>query len=58
MQENVSNASFALLGRKYLQPSSDVSTCNRPRTYLQPSSHVPAGKDDNNLFFLGNEAVM
>ena len=27
-------------------------TCNRPRTYLQPSSHVPAGKDDNNLFFL------
>lgn len=42
MQEKVSNASFALLGR----------------TYLQPSSHVPAGKDDNNLFFLGNEAVM
>ena len=36
MQEKVSSASFALLGRKY----------------LQPSSHVPAGKDDNNLFFL------
>ena len=56
MQENVSNASFALLGRTYLQPSSHVlatvlaRTCNRPRTYLQPSSHVPAGKDDNNLF--------
>lgn len=33
-------------------------TCDRPCTYLQPSSHVPAGKDDNNLFFLGNEAVM
>ena len=42
MQEKVSSASFALLGRKY----------------LQPSSHVLAGKDDNNLFFLGNEAVM
>lgn len=42
MQEKVSNASFAHLGR----------------TYLQSSSHVPAGKDDNNLFFLGNEAVM
>ena len=58
MQEKVSNASFALLGRKYLQPSSHVPatvlarTCNRPRTYLQPSSHVLAGKDDNNLFFL------
>lgn len=42
MQEKDSNASFALFGRKY----------------LQPSSHVLAGKDDNNLFFLGNEAVM
>lgn len=42
MQEKASSASFALLGR----------------TYLQPSSHVLAGKDDNNLFFLGNEAVM
>ena len=42
MQEIASSASFALLGR----------------TYLQPSSHVLAGKDDNNLFFLGNEAVM
>ena len=42
MQEKVSNTSFALLGR----------------TYLQPSPHVLAGKDDNNLFFLGNEAVM
>ena len=42
MHEKVSSASFALLGR----------------TYLHPSSHVPAGKDDNNLFFLGNEAVM
>ena len=42
MQEKVSSASFALFGRKY----------------LQPSSHVPAGTDDNNLFFLGNEAVM
>lgn len=42
MQEKASSASFALLGRKY----------------LQPSSHVLAGKDDNNLFFLGNEAVM
>ena len=36
MQEKASSASFALLGRKY----------------LQPSSHVLAGKDDNNLFFL------
>ena len=58
MQEKASSASFALLGRKYLQPSSHVPatvlarTCNRPRTYLQPSSHVLAGKDDNNLFFL------
>ena len=58
MQEKASSASFALLGRKYLQPSSQVPatvlarTCNRPRTYLQPSSHVLAGKDDNNLFFL------
>ena len=58
MQEKVSSASFALLGRKYLQPSSHVlatvlaRTCNRPRTYLQPSSHVLAGNDDNNLFFL------
>ena len=42
MQEKASSASFALLGR----------------TYLQPSSRVLAGKDDNNLFFLGNEAVM
>ena len=42
MQEKASSASFALLGR----------------TYLHPSSHVLAGKDDNNLFFLGNEAVM
>ena len=42
MQEKASSASFALLGRKY----------------LHPSSHVLAGKDDNNLFFLGNEAVM
>ena len=48
MQEKASSASFALLGRKYLQPSSHVlatvlaRTCNRPRTYLQPSSHVPA----------------
>ena len=56
MQENVSNASFALLGRTYLQPSPRVPatvlarTCNRPRTYLQPSSHVLAGKDDNNYF--------
>ena len=64
MQENVSNASFALLGRTYLQPSPHVlatvlaRTCNRPRKYLQPSPHVPVGKDDNNLFFLGNEAVM
>ena len=57
MQEKVSNASFALLGRKYLQPSSQVPatvlarTCNRPRTYLQPSSHVLAGKDDNSPVF-------
>ena len=64
MQEKASSASFALLGRKYLQPSLHVlatvlaRTCNRPRTYLQPSPHVLAGKDDNNLFFLGNEAVM
>ena len=64
MQEKVSSASFALLGRTYLQPSSHVLatvlalTCDRPRTYLRPSSHVLAGKDDNNLFFLGNEAVM
>ena len=36
MQENVSSASFALLGR----------------TYLQPSSHVLVGNEDNNLFFL------
>ena len=36
MQEKASSASFALLGRKY----------------LQPSSHVLAGNDDNNLFFL------
>ena len=42
MQKKVSSVSFTLLGRKY----------------LQPSSHVLAGKDDNNLFFLGNEAVM
>ena len=48
MQEKVSNASFALLGRKYLQPSSHVPatvlarTCNRPRTYLQASLHVLA----------------
>ena len=34
MQEKASSVSFALL------------RC----TYLQPSSHVPAGKDDNNLF--------
>ena len=34
MQEKASSASFALLGR----------------TYLHPSSHVLAGKDDNNLF--------
>ena len=34
MQEKASSASFALLGRKY----------------LQPSSHVLAGKDDNNYF--------
>lgn len=34
MQEKAFNASFALLGR----------------TYLQPSPHVLAGKDDNNLF--------
>ena len=57
MQEKASSASFALLGRKYLQPSSHVpatvlaSTCNRPRTYLQPSSHVLAGKDDNSPVF-------
>ena len=35
MQEKASSASFALLGR----------------TYLQPSSHVLAGKDDNNVIF-------
>ena len=35
MQEKVSSASFALLGRKY----------------LQPSSHVLAGKDDNSPVF-------
>lgn len=33
MQEKASSASFALLGRKY----------------LQPSPHVLAGKDDNNV---------
>lgn len=49
MHEKVTSASFLF---------SDARTCNRPRTYLQPSLHVPAGKDDNNLFFLGNEAVM
>ena len=49
MQEKVSSASFALLGRKYLQPSSHV-----PATVLART----CGKDDNNLFFLGNEAVM
>lgn len=64
MQEKASSASFALLGRTYLRPSLQVPatvlalTCDRPRTYLRPSSHVLAGKDDNNLFFLGNEAVM
>ena len=42
MQEKASSASFALLGR----------------TYLHPSSHVLVGKDENNLFSLGNEAVM
>ena len=35
MQEKASSASFALLGR----------------TYLQPSSHVLAGKDDNSPVF-------
>ena len=35
MQEKVSSASFALFGRKY----------------LQPSSHVLAGKDDNSPVF-------
>ena len=35
MQEKDSNASFALFGRKY----------------LQPSSHVLAGKDDNSPVF-------
>ena len=41
MQEKVSSASFALLGRKYLQPSSHV-----PATVLA----LLAGKDDNNYF--------
>ena len=51
MQENVSNASFALLGRTYLQPSSHVPatvlarTCNRPRTYLREKMIIA-------LFFL------
>lgn len=46
MQENVSNASFALLGRTYLQPSLHVlatvlaSTCNRPRTYLREKTII------------------
>lgn len=46
MQEKVSNASFALLGRKYLQPSSHVPatvlarTCNRPRTYLREKTII------------------
>ncbi len=49
MQKKVSSASFTLLGRKYLQPSSHVAatvlarSCNRPRTYLRE-------KTDNNLF--------
>ena len=57
MQEKASSASFAHLGRTYLQPSSHVlatvfaRTCKRPCTYLQPSSHVLAGKDDNNVIF-------
>ena len=47
MQENVSNASFALLGRTYLQPSPHVlatvlaRTCNRPRTYLREKTIIP-----------------
>ena len=51
MQENVSNASFALLGRTYLQPSPHVlatvlaRTCNRPRTYLREKMIIA-------LFFL------
>ena len=58
------SASFSRLRRSALQPFLQCTAsvlavhCNRPRTYLQPSSHVLAGKDDNNLFFLGNEAVM
>ena len=51
MQEKASSASFALLGRKYLQPSSHVPatvlarTCNRPRTYLREKMIIA-------LFFL------
>ena len=46
MQENVSNASFALLGRTYLQPSPHVlatvlaRTCIRPRTYLREKTII------------------
>lgn len=43
MQEKASSASFALLGRTYLQPSSHV---------LATVLALLAGKDDNNLFFL------
>ena len=51
MQEKASSASFAHLGRKYLQPSSHVPatvlarTCNRPRTYLREKTIIA-------LFFL------
>ena len=51
MQEKASGASFALLGRKYLQPSSHVlatvpaRTCDRPRTYLREKMIIA-------LFFL------
>ena len=46
MQEKASSASFALLGRKYLQPSLHVlatvlaRTCNRPRTYLREKTII------------------
>ena len=46
IHEKLSSASFALLGRKYLQPSSHVPatvlarTCSRPRTYLREKTII------------------